>query len=73
MPAGFLKNRSSLFTLCTSCPLPVVENTKEKLRLVIDLRYVNQSLIQCKFKYEGIDLVPSLFRKGDFVFSFDLN
>ena len=62
---------------CTSCPtvcspLLVVENAKGKLRLVIDLRYVNQFLIQCKFKYEGLDLVPSLFRKGDFVFSFNL-
>ena len=52
-------------------PLLVVENTKGKLRLVIDLRYVNQFLNQYKFKYEGLDLISSLFRKGDFVFTFD--
>ena len=46
----------------------MVENAKGKLRLVIDLRYVNQFLIQCKFKYEGLDLISSLFRQGDFVF-----
>ena len=53
-------------------PLLVVENAKGKLRLVIDLRYVNQFLIQYKFKYEDLDLISSLFRQSDFVFSFDL-
>ena len=51
-------------------PLLVVENAKRKLRLVIDLHYVNQFLIQCKCKYEGLDIISSLFRKGDFVFPF---
>ena len=40
-------------------PLLAVENTKGKLRLVIDLRYVNQFLNQHKFKYEGLDLISS--------------
>ena len=36
------------------------------------LIYINQFLIQCKFKYEGLNLISSLFRAGNFVFSFDL-
>ena len=38
-------------------PLSVVRNAKGKLRLVLDLRYVNQFLPKQKFKYEGLDLV----------------
>ena len=64
--------RESMSCPIVCSPLLVVENAKGKLRLVIDLRYVNQFLIQCKFKYEGLDLISSLFRQGDFVFSFDL-
>ena len=56
-------------TVCS--PLQVVSNAKGKLRLVID-RYLNQFLVQIKFKYEGLDFIPSLFKKGDFAFSFDL-
>ena len=41
-------------------PLLVVENAKGKLRLVIDLRYVNQFLIRYKFKHKGLDLIFSL-------------
>ena len=57
-------------TVCS--PLHVVANARGKLRLVIDLRYLNQFLVQCKFKYEGINLIPTLFKKGDFAFTFDL-
>ena len=53
-------------------PLSVVQNDKGKQRLVIDLRYVNQYLPVQKFKYEGLNLVPQLFRKEDFFFTFDL-
>ena len=53
-------------------PLQVVVNVKGKRRLVIDLRYVNQYLHLTKFKYEGLNLIPMLFSKGDYVFSFDL-
>ena len=55
-----------------SSPLSVVFNAKGKPRLVIDLRYVNQFLPECKFKYEGLDLIPSLFSSGDFFTTFDL-
>ena len=50
----------------------MVKNAKGKLRLVIALCYVNQFLNQYKFKYEGLDLISSLFKKGNFAFSFDL-
>ena len=43
-------------------PLQVVENAKGKLRLVIDLRYLNQFLGQCKYKYEGLNLIQSLYK-----------
>ena len=64
--------RESMSCPIVCSPLLVVENAKGKLRLIIDLCYVNQFLNQYKFKYEGLDLISSLFRKGDFVFTFDL-
>ena len=39
---------------------------------MIDLRYVNQHLVMHKFKFEGLDLIPSMFKQGDWAFSFDL-
>ena len=53
-------------------PLSVVVNPSGKQRLVLDLRYVNQFLPNRKFKYEGLELVPSLFSRGDFFTTFDL-
>ena len=53
-------------------PLSVVENVNGRLRLVLDLRYVNQFLPEQKFKYEGLNLVPQMFEKGDHFFTFDL-
>ena len=62
---------------CNECPLvcsplQVVSNAKGKQRLVIDLRYVNQYLVHYKFKYEGLNVIPSLFQRGDFMITFDL-
>ena len=57
-------------TVCS--PLLVVQNAKGKNRLVIDLRAVNLCLPKRKFKYEGLNLIPDLFSKGDHVFTFDL-
>ena len=62
---------------CNECPLvcsplQVVSNAKGKQRLVIDLRYVNQCLVHYKFKYEGLNVIPSLFQRGDFMITFDL-
>ena len=39
---------------------------------MINLRYINQYLQLSKFKYEGLNLIPVLFQKGDFAFTFDL-
>ena len=38
----------------------------------MDLRYVNQFLPVQKFKYEGLELVLTLFKTGDFFTTFDL-
>ena len=62
---------------CVTCPLvcsplQVVTGAKGKQRLVIDLRYVNQYLHQHKFRYEGLNVLPSLFHQGDFMITFDL-
>ena len=53
-------------------PLSVVVNAKGKRRLVLDLRYVNQFIPEQKFKYEGLSLVPQMFNKGEYFFTFDL-
>ena len=42
----------------------VAANAKGKLRLVLDLRYINQFLPEQKLKYEGLNLVPQMFEKG---------
>lgn len=52
-------------------PLGVVDNGK-KLRLIIDLRYVNKHLVKHKFKLEDMKVVANVFQKNDFVVSFDL-
>lgn len=57
-------------TVCS--PLQVVTSSKGKQRLVIDLRHVNQYLLKCKFKYEGLEVVTQMFEKGDYFTTFDL-
>ena len=52
---------------CTECPLvcsplQVVVSAAGKQRLVIDLRYINQYLRSSKFKYEGLNVLTSLFK-----------
>ena len=46
-------------------PLSVVQSSKGKRRLVIDLRYLKQYLPEQKFKYEGLNQVPHMFVQGD--------
>jgi hypothetical protein len=53
-------------------PLGVVPKAKNKFRLILDLRYLNQFLEVRKFKYETIKSVPDLCALGDFLFSVDL-
>ena len=62
---------------CSECPavcspLSVVVNAQGKKRLVLDLRYVNQFILLTKFKYEGLNVIPQIFSKGDYFFTFDL-
>ena len=53
-------------------PLSVVENAEGKLRLVLNLRYLNQCLNQVKFKYEDLRVALLMFTQEDFLFKFDL-
>jgi hypothetical protein len=53
-------------------PLGVVPKAENKLRLILDLRYLNQLLELTKFKYETIKSVPDLCAPGDFLFMVDL-
>ena len=53
-------------------PLSVVQNAEGKLRLVLNLRYLNQFLTQVKFKYEDLRVALLMFTREDFLFKFDL-
>ena len=59
LEAGCIVQSSECPLVCS--PLSVVENAKGKLRLVLDLGYVNQFLPEQKFKYDGLNLVPQMF------------
>ena len=50
-------------------PLGVVKNASGKSQLLLDLRYVNNHLRSCKFKYEGIPAASELFQKDDWMFN----
>ena len=52
-------------------PLGVCNNGK-KLRLILDLRYVNTCLTHIKFKIEDLKTVARVYDKGDSIFTFDL-
>lgn len=49
-------------------PLGVVRNSAQKRCLIVDLRYVNQFLRSCKFKYDDIRTAADLFHEGDWFF-----
>ena len=51
-------------------PLTVADNTT-KLRLVLDLRHVNEFVILEHIKFEDWHLALQLIQKDDFLFSFD--
>ena len=53
-------------------PLSVVSNFKDKLRLVLNLRYVNQFLHVAKFKYEDLHVAALMFERDEYMFKFDL-
>lgn len=52
-------------------PLTVAGN-KSKLRLVLDCRHINPHLYKLKFKYEDYTVAKDIFKKGFYVFGFDL-
>ena len=56
--------------LCS--PLSVVSNSSNKLRLVLNLRYLNQFLYMQHFKYEDLRIAALLFEKDEYLFKFDL-
>ena len=53
-------------------PLSVVSNFKGKLRLVLNLRYVNQFLHVTKFKYEDLRVAALMFERDKYMFKFYL-
>ena len=53
-------------------PLSVVANAEGKLRLVLNLRYLNQFLSQVKFKYKDLKVALLMFNEDNFLFKFDL-
>ena len=67
---GCIKLRELKPHICS--PLSVVENSTGKLRLVINLRYLNKYLWKQKFKYEDLRTAMLLLERNDYLFSFDL-
>ena len=53
-------------------PLSVVGNPQGKLRLVLNLRYLNQFLHILSFKYEDLHIAALIFEQGEYLFKFDL-
>ena len=53
-------------------PLQVVFSSKGKSWLVLDLRFINQYLLNRKFKCESLDLVSNMFEHNEYFFAFDL-
>jgi hypothetical protein len=53
-------------------PLGVVPKAKDKLRLILDLRFLNQFLQVTKFKYESIKMISELCLPKDLLFTIDL-
>ena len=53
-------------------PLSVVGNPEVKLRLVLNLRHLNQFLHVQSFKYEDLRIAALMFEQGEYLFKFDL-
>ncbi len=53
-------------------PIGVVPKKKNKLRLILDCRYVNEHMACCPFKQKGIEAVPTQIQQGDLLASIDL-
>ena len=54
------------------CCNPLTVAGKEKLRLVLDLRHVNEYLRHCKFRYENLKTLEKIFDREFYFANFDL-
>jgi len=52
-------------------PLKVVPKKGNKLRLILDLSWLNKYLTFPRFKYDSVKKVPELFESGDYLFAWD--
>jgi hypothetical protein len=57
---------------CVVNPLSVAVQSSGKLRLILDLRYINKYLYNAKIKFEDWKDALKYITEGDFMFSFDL-
>jgi hypothetical protein len=54
-------------------PLGVVPKPhSDKLRLIVNMRYVNDHLVKRVFKFEGLTDISDMTNKGDYSISYDL-
>ena len=54
-------------------PLGVVPKPhSDKLRLIVNMRYVNDHLVKRVFKFEGLSDIADMSNKGDYSISYDL-
>ena len=53
-------------------PLGVVPKKNGKLRLILDLRFLNKHLAKRKFKFENLRVVAEILQPDDWFFTFDL-
>ena len=53
-------------------PLGVVPKKNGKLRLILDLRFLNKHLAKRKFKFEDLRVVAEILQPDDWFFTFDL-
>ena len=67
---GCIEELSEMPYCCN--PLTVAEPTGKKLRLVLDLRHVNENLEFPKFKYENLKTASKHFEKDQYFITFDL-
>ena len=48
-----------------------VAKNKEKMRMILDLRYINKHLKSCRFKYEDFCTATNLFEKDGYFFKWN--
>ena len=53
-------------------PFGVVRKKNNKLRFILDLRFLNKHLAKHKFKFEDLRVVADFLQPGDCFFTFDL-